>query len=105
MVDWLKKAPTSLSIAMTITVGVVVVAAVGGFVYLTAIGADTTEFRSFINTLANILVLPLVGVGSIAAVSAAKSASKAEEQTNGGPNGLHAQIDDRIEHAKKEDAK
>jgi hypothetical protein len=105
MVDWIKKAPTSLLITMTITVGFIVLGTLGGFIYLTAIGVDTTEFRTFINTVANIIALPLLGLTGVASVSAAKSASKAEDQTNSGPGGLNAHIDDRIEHAREEEGK
>jgi fructose-specific phosphotransferase system IIC component len=83
MVEWLKKAPTGVVVTVIITCGVIVLGLLGTYVALTLDGADTTEFRQWINTLGQILVYPFLGVGTLAAISAAKSANKADEQTNG----------------------
>lgn len=83
MVEWLKKAPTAVVVAVIIVCGVVMLGVLGSFVALTLAGADTTEFRQWINTVGQILVYPLLGVGTLASVQAARSASRAEDQTNG----------------------
>lgn len=55
----------------------------GGFVYLSATGADSTEFRAFLDTVLQFATLLLGGGAFVAAGSAAKSAAAAEKQTNG----------------------
>lgn len=80
---WISKVPTPVLIAVIIVGGLLVLALIGGFVGLTMVGADTTDYRSFVNTLANLIMLPLMGLGTTAAVSAARSASNAEDNTNG----------------------
>ena len=81
--DWLKKAPTSIVITVIIVAFLGVLAALGGFLILAANGQDTTEYRSFINTLANLTTVTLAGTGAVAGISAARSASRADDQTNG----------------------
>jgi biotin transporter BioY len=81
--EWLKKAPTAVVVTMIIVCGVIAALLVGAFVLLTLNGADTTEFRQWVNTLGQILVFPLLGVTAVASTAAARSASKAEDQTNG----------------------
>lgn len=81
--DWLKKAPTAVVVTVIIVCGVLAAVLVGSFVLLTLQGADTTEFRQWVNTLGQILVFPLLGTTAVASVAAARSASKAEDQTNG----------------------
>lgn len=83
MVEWLKKAPTGVVITVIITCGILVLGLLGTYAALTLNGVDTTEFRQWVNTLGQILVYPFLGVGTLAAVAAAKSANKADEQTNG----------------------
>lgn len=94
MVEWLKKAPTGVVVSIIAVVGLLMVVTIGGFVWLTAIGADTAEFRMFINTLLNSVGLPLAGIGAIGGISAARSASKVEERTNGG---LDALVDSKVD--------
>jgi hypothetical protein len=81
--DWLKKAPTSVVITVIATCGVLALGLVTAFVVLTINGADTTEFRQWINTVGQILVYPLLGTATLASVQAARSASKAEDAGNG----------------------
>lgn len=81
--EWLKKAPTTVTVAVIIMCGVVASVLVAAFVVLTINGADTTEFRQWINTLGQLLVFPLLGTTAVASVAAARSSSKAEDQTNG----------------------
>lgn len=80
-----KNAPNSLIWAVTLCfLGVL-----AAFVYLSATGSDATDLRTFLNTILNI-VSSLFSAGAlVVAGAAAKSAGKAEEQTNG-------QLDRRI---------
>lgn len=81
--EWLKKAPTPLIVTVLVVVGAVTIAYVGGYVILTVNGVDTADYRGLLNTGMN-YILVLLGAGStVASVSAARSASKAEDQTNG----------------------
>jgi len=81
--DWLKKAPTAVTVTAIIVCGVVVASLVAAFVVLTINGADTAEFRQWVSTLGQLLVFPLLGTTAVASVAAARSSSKAEDQTNG----------------------
>lgn len=81
--DWLKKAPTSVTITVIITCGVLVLALFGAFVLLELEGADTTEFRQWVNTVGTLLGFPLLGATTLASLSAARSGARTEEQTNG----------------------
>lgn len=83
IVDWLKKAPTSVVITVALVCVVGVLGVLGGFVALSIAGQPTDDYRAFINTLANLLVYPLLGVGTLGSIVAAKSASKAEDNSNG----------------------
>jgi NADH:ubiquinone oxidoreductase subunit 6 (subunit J) len=81
--DWLRKAPTTVVITVIIVCGAVALGVLGAFVTLSLQGVDTTEFRQWINTVGQILVFPFLGAATVASVSAAKSASKAEDNSNG----------------------
>lgn len=81
--DWLKKAPTSVVITVVIVVGGLMLTALGGFILLTYNGKDTTDFRLVINSVMIYVATALSGVGAVAAVGAAKSSAKTEDQTNG----------------------
>ena len=83
LMDWLKKAPTSIVVSVIATVGILTLTTLIGFFLLIYAGKDVTEFRSLINTVLNTVTLGLSGLGAVAAVGAAKSSSKAEDQTNG----------------------
>lgn len=95
--DWLKKAPTSVVITVIITCGFLAALVIGAFVLLQLQGADTTEFRQWVQTLVPLLTLPLVGTATVAGISAAKSAAKADAQTNGQ---LHAR-DQKLQEAEE----
>jgi hypothetical protein len=92
--DWFKKAPTAVVITVIVVCGFAALSVLGGFVALTIAGEDTTDYRGFINTLANLLMFPFVGVAAIGSVSAARSAARTEEQTNGTLTARDAQIAD-----------
>lgn len=77
--NWLKKTPTALLITIIIVVAVSSLAYLGGFIYLTAEGKDTTEYRALLNTVTNWVTLLLVGTGTAASVSAARSSSNTED--------------------------
>jgi NADH:ubiquinone oxidoreductase subunit 6 (subunit J) len=81
--NWLKKAPTSVTITVISVCGVLAVAILIAYVVLSLNGGDTTEFRQWINTVGQILVFPLLGTTAVASVAAARSSSAAEDQTNG----------------------
>lgn len=81
--DWLKKAPTAVTVTVIIVCGFLAAVLVASFVLLTLQGADTTEFRQWVNTLGQILVFPLLGTTAVASVAAARSSSKAEDNSNG----------------------
>jgi len=81
--EWLKKAPTTVTVTVIIVCGLLVATLVAAFVVLTISGADTAEFRQWVSTLGQLLVFPLLGTTAVASVAAARSSSKAEDQTNG----------------------
>lgn len=90
--DWLRKAPTTLIITMAIVIGVATVAYLGGYVYLTANGADTTGYRSLLNTAFNYAGILFGATTTVASVAAAKSSSKTEDQTNGNLTALQNEV-------------
>lgn len=81
--DWLKKAPTAVTVAVIITCGLLVAVLIGAFVVLEIEGADTAEFRQWVNTIGTLVVFPLLGINTVASLQSARSASRAEDQTNG----------------------
>jgi hypothetical protein len=83
MMQWIRKAPTALLVTIVIVCGLGFVATIGGFVFLEYAGRDTADYRAFMNMLMNALTLAVAGVGAVGGVSAARSASNAEENTNG----------------------
>ncbi len=80
---WIKKAPTAVIVTVVIMGGLLPVVAIVGFVALEMSGSSTTEYRAFLNLLMNGAILALSGAGAIGGISAARSASNAEDQTNG----------------------
>lgn len=91
--DWLRKAPTALIVTLLVVIGVASVAYLGGYVYLSANGVDTADYRSLLNTSFNYLGILLGATTTVASVSAAKSSSKAEDQTNGQLTALREEND------------
>lgn len=83
MLDWLKKAPTSVVVTVIIVCGVIAVAVLGCFVALQLSGADTADFRQWIQTVGILVLGSLTGVNTVASVAAARSSSNTEDQTNG----------------------
>lgn len=81
--EWLRKAPTTVVITVIVTCGVLAAVLVAAFVVLEVQGADTAEFRRWIGTVGQLLVYPLLGITTVASVSSARSASRADDQTNG----------------------
>jgi hypothetical protein len=81
--QWIKKAPTPLVVAIVVVVGVASIAYLAGYVYLTAQGQDTTDYRALLNTSFNYIMLIMGGTATVASVSAARSASNAEDNSNG----------------------
>lgn len=91
--DWIRKAPTPVVVAVIVSVGVILLGVLTGFVVLQYSGKPTDDYVRLVNTLANLLMLPLGGLAAVASVSAAKSASKAEDQTNGHLTARDVEID------------
>lgn len=81
--DWLKKAPTAIVVTMIIVVGFLVLGVLGAFVILQLNGADTTELRQWISAIGIPLIGSLLGINTVASIAGARSASNAEDQTNG----------------------
>jgi hypothetical protein len=92
--DWLRKAPTPLVITMALAVTVATLAYLGGYVYLSATGVDTTEYRALLNTAFNYAGTLFGATTVVASVAAAKSSNKTEHQTNGTLTALHEEIAD-----------
>lgn len=80
---WIKKAPTSVLITAIIVGGLMPLVAIAGFVVLEVSGSNTADYRGFLNLLMNAAILALSGAGAVGGISAARSASNAEDQTNG----------------------
>jgi hypothetical protein len=83
MMNWIRKAPTVVLVAAIALAGVVTIAFLAGFVILTLNDQDTTEYRGLVNLAMNAVTVLLGAVAAVGATSAAKSASNAEDQTNG----------------------
>lgn len=83
LMDWLKKAPTSITIAVISVCGLLVLAVLAGYVVLSINGQDTTDYRQWVQTVGQLLVYPLLGTTAVASVAAARSSSAAEDNTNG----------------------
>lgn len=90
--DWLRKAPTSLVIAVLVVVGVASVAYLGGYVYLSANGVDTAEYRSLLNTAFNYAGVLFGATATVASVAGAQSGAKIEKQTNGNLTALQNEV-------------
>jgi hypothetical protein len=83
IMEWLKKAPKGVTIAVILVCGVLAVAVLAAYVVLSINGVDTTEFRQWVVTVGQLLVYPLLGTTAVASVAAARSASAAEDNSNG----------------------
>lgn len=83
--DWLKKAPTAVVVSMVALCGVLAMAVLGAYVVLSIYGqpSSTSDFRQWVQTIGITLVLPLLGINTVASVVGAKSSSNAEDNTNG----------------------
>lgn len=90
--DWLKKAPTAVVVTLIAMVTLIVLGVLGAFVTLQLNGQDTTELRQWINALGIPLITSLLGINTVASVQAARSASSAEDQTNGQLTARDAEI-------------
>lgn len=90
--EWLRKAPTAVVVTVIVVCGVIALGVLGAFVMLSLNGADTTELRQWVQTIGITVILPLLGVNTLASVAGARSSSNAEDNTNG----IHAQKDAQI---------
>ena len=92
LMAWLRKAPTAVVVTVIITCGLLALGVLAAFVVLSINGQDTTDFRNWVQTIGVVFILPLLGINTVASVVGAKSASAAEDQTNG----IHAAKDRQI---------
>lgn len=92
--DWLKKAPTPVIVSVILTVAVMILGSLGGFIALAWAGKPTDDYRAFINTLANLITVPMTGGALWFAAAGARSASSAEDNTNGALGHKDAEIRD-----------
>jgi fructose-specific phosphotransferase system IIC component len=92
LMEWLKKAPTAVTVTVILVCGLLALSIVGAYVVLTINGADTTEFRQWVQTIGQLLVYPLLGTTAVASVAAARSSSKAEDNTNGNLTALQNEV-------------
>ncbi len=81
--EWLKKVPTPITVTVISATVILLLAVLGGFVALTFADKPTDDYWVFVNRVANLLTFPLTALAAGGAVSAAKSAGQAAEQTNG----------------------
>jgi hypothetical protein len=85
LMDWLKKAPTAITITVLVLCGVLALGVLGAYVALSWHGDQNalSDFRQWVQTIGITLVLPLLGINTVASVVGAKSSSNAEDNTNG----------------------
>lgn len=81
--DWLRKAPTAVVVTVIVVCGVMALGVLGAFVLLSINGVDTTELRQWVQTIGITVILPLLGINTMASVVGARSSSNAEDNTNG----------------------
>ena len=99
LMEWLKKAPTSLKVGVLAIVLLATIAYLGGYVLLALNGVDTTDYRALLNTGFNYVGILFGATATVGAVSAARSANRTEEQTNGTLTARDARIqelEDRV---------
>jgi NADH:ubiquinone oxidoreductase subunit 6 (subunit J) len=89
---WLRKAPTPVVVTAIVGFVLLALAVLAAFVVLSLNGNDTEDLRNWIQTIGITILLPLLGINTVASIAGANSASAAEDQTNG----IHAQKDRQI---------
>lgn len=92
LMAWLRKAPTAVVVTVIIVFGLLALAVLGAFVALSWHGDDTADLRNWVQTIGITILVPLLGVNTVASIAGANSASAAEDQTNG----IHAAKDRQI---------
>lgn len=98
IMDFLKRAPTTVVITTIATCGVLALGVLAAFVVLSINGADTTELRQWVNTIGQLLVYPFLGTATVASIAAARSSRTTEVQTNG----QHEALEHRLRRAEEE---
>lgn len=83
IMEWLRKAPTAVVVTVVVVCGVLGLGVLGAFVTLSVNGVDTTELRQWVQTIGITVILPLLGVNTLASVVGARSSSNAEDNSNG----------------------
>lgn len=83
IMEWLRKAPTAVVITVITVCGVLALGVLGAFVLLSINDVDTTDLRQWVQTIGISVILPLLGVNTLASVVGARSSSNAEDNSNG----------------------
>jgi hypothetical protein len=93
----MKNAPNALIWAVSLCF----VAVVASFVVLAGMGADTTDLRTFLNTVLNILGALFGGGALVVAGAAARSAGRVQEQNDNGH--IPEKVEEGVRNAIRED--
>lgn len=82
---WLTKAPTAVIVLFGILATVLAIAVLVVYAYLATQGdpSDLADFRQWVQTIGIALAVPLLGVNTVATWAGGRSASNAEDNTNG----------------------
>lgn len=99
--EWLRKAPTAVTVTVIAVTGLLGLGVLAAYVILSANGVDTADFRQWVQTLGILVIGPLVGVNTVTGLVSAKSASRAEDQTNGQLTARDARIATLEDQVKK----
>ncbi len=102
--DWLKKAPTPVVVAVVIVCGVITLGVITAFVVLSIQGIDTAELRQWIQTVGIGIIVPLLGYNTVTGQIAARSSSRAEDNTNGtlaAKDARIAQLEGELDYARR----
>lgn len=83
--QWLKKAPPAVIIGFFVLTSVLAVAVIAAYVLIALQGdpQDLIDFRQTVQTIGISLVLPLLGVNTVATWAGGRAAAAAETNTNG----------------------
>jgi hypothetical protein len=99
--EWLKKAPSVVVICFFVLTTVLALATLAAYVVLSVYGnpQDLADFRQWVQTIGIAVVVPLLGVNTVATWAGARSASNAEDNTDGSKDAQIAAL--RAELARK----
>lgn len=88
--QWLKKAPTAVIIGFFVLTSVLALAVISAYVLIALQGdpQDLVDFRQSVQTIGISLVLPLLGVNTVATWVGGRASVATETNTNGTLTGL-----------------